>query len=30
MAWINDLIAVSTGERRRDQVRIRVREVLSL
>jgi hypothetical protein len=28
LAWMNDLIAVSTGERRPDAVRIRVHEVL--
>ena len=28
LAWMNDLIAVSTGERRRDTVRIHVHEVL--
>jgi Protein of unknown function (DUF3237) len=28
LSWMNDLIAVSTGERRRDGVRIRVYEVL--
>jgi Protein of unknown function (DUF3237) len=28
LAWLNDLIAISTGERQRDVVRIRVHEVL--
>jgi hypothetical protein len=28
LAWMNDLIAVSTGERHRDVVRINVHEVL--
>ena len=28
LAWMNDLIAVSTGERRRDTVRIDVHEVI--
>jgi hypothetical protein len=28
LAWLNDLLAVSTGERRRDAVRIEVHEVL--
>ena len=28
LAWMNDLLAVSTGERQRDMVRIHVHEVL--